>query len=155
MKKILYCVYGVFFTFIVWHVMFAIDGFDGAVKNSYKKGMDYPRQMAKKQELGLMFVGSPKQIVVGQPVDLVLDITEHAKIPVTGAEVTMEVARPASMQSAAPTTPTTEETAGKYHMHLMVPEYGHWTVTAKITIGDEEFTHEFRLYAEREKTNET
>ena len=155
MKKILYCVYGVFFTFIIWHVMYAADGFDGAVKNSFDKGMDYPVKIAKMKELGLVFEGSPKQVVVGQPVDLVLDITEHAHKPVSGAKVSMEVTRPASLDSAAESTPAMEAGAGKYQMNCTIPNYGHWLVTAIITIDDEEFIHEFRIYAEKEKTNET
>ena len=155
MKKILYCVYGVFFTFIIWHVMFAAKGFDGAVKNSFEKGMDYPRKMAKKKELGLVFTGSPKQVVIGEPVDLVLDISKYEAEPVTGATVTMEVARPASQESAAETTAAAEGSAGRYQMSCTIPNYGHWLVTAKITIDDEEFIHEFRIYAEKEKTDET
>ncbi len=154
MKKILYCVYGVFFTFIVWHVMFAADGFDGAVKNSYEKGMEYPRLLAKQKQLGIEFVGSPGQVIAGKPADIQLQITEHGK-PLTGATVSMEVARPASLQNAGAEATANEEEAGKYMMHVTIPEYGHWAVTAKIILDKEEFSHEFRIYAERANTNET
>lgn len=148
MKKILYCVYTVFFTFIVWHVMFAINGFDGAVKNSFTKGMDYPKQLEKKRELGLEFSGLPQQVVVGKPFDLVLNITGLAEKPVRGAEVVFDVSRPASQQRAAHSA-AREEQAGQYLMHMTVPEYGHWMATAKIVIGEEKFTHEFRIYADK------
>ena len=154
MKKILYCVYGVFFTFIVWHVMFAAKGFDGAVNNSFDKGMDYPRQMAKIRELGLTFEGTPKQIIVGKAAELKLRITSHGENPVTGADVTMEVARPASREQVS-VSPVIEQDAGLYATGLTVTGYGHWLVTAKIIMGDEKFTHEFRIYAEKEQLNET
>ncbi len=147
MKKILYCVYTLFFTFIVWHVMFAIDGFDGAVKNSFTKGMNYPVQLAKQKELGLVFEGTPVQVVAGKPFDLILNITGRAKQPVRGAEVAMEVARLASQETAAHSF-AGEKEAGQYLMNITVPGNGHWLVTAKIVIGEEKFTHEFRIYAD-------
>jgi len=150
MKKILYCIYTVFFTFIVWHVMFAIDGFDGAVKNSFTKGMEYPKQLAKQKELDLVFSGSPAHVVAGKPFDLVLNITGKEKSPVTGAEVDLEVARPASQQRAVRAI-AGEQKAGEYTMTVTVPGYGHWLVTAIIVIGGDEFTHEFRIYADREQ----
>ena len=154
MKKILYCVYGVFFTFIVWHVMFAAEGFDGAVKNSFDKGMDYPRQLAQIKELGLVFEGSPKQVTVGSPTELTLRITGLEDKPVSGADVVMEIARPASRQSIA-SAPVTEQAAGSYVRSLDVSDYGHWLVTAQIILNDEKFTYEFRIYAEKEQTDET
>jgi nitrogen fixation protein FixH len=154
MKKILYCVYTVFFTFIVWHVMFAIDGFDGAVKNSFTKGMEYPKQLAKQKELNLVFDGTPQHVIAGQPFDLVLNITGKEKHPVSGAEVAMEVARPASQQTAAKAT-AGEQDAGEYKMNVTVPGHGHWLVTAKIVIGGEKFTHEFRIYADKEAVQKT
>ncbi len=154
MKKILYCVYTVFFTFIVWHVMFAIDGFDGAVKNSFTKGMEYPKQLAKQKELQLVFDGTPQHVIVGQPFDLVLNITGKENSPVSGAVVAMEVARPASQQTAASET-AGEQGAGKYKMNVTVPGHGHWLVTAKIVIGGEKFTHEFRIYADKEQVQKT
>jgi len=154
MKKILYCVYTIFFTFIVWHVMFAINGFDGAVKNSFSKGMEYPKQLAKQKELRLVFDGTPQHVIVGQPFDLILHITGKEKHPVSGAEVAMEVARPASQQTAASAT-AGEGGAGEYHMNVTVPGYGHWLVTAKIVIDGEKFTHEFRIYADKEQVRKT
>ncbi len=148
MKKILYCVYTVFFSFIVWHVMFAINGFDGAVENSFRKGMEYPIQLAKQKELGLVFEGTPVQVIAGKPFDLVLHIIGREKQPVSGAEVAMEVARLASQETAARST-AGEKSAGEYLMNITVPGNGHWLVTAKIVIGDETFTHEFRIYADK------
>lgn len=150
MKKILYCVYTVFFTFIVWHAMFAIDGFDGAVKNSFTKGMEYPKQLAKQKELSLVFSGAPNHVVVGQPFDLVLNITGKEERPVTGAEVDMEVARPASQQTAARAA-AGEHEEGNYLMNVTVPGHGHWLVTAKIRIDGTTFTHAFRIYADKEQ----
>lgn len=148
MKKILYCVYTVFFSFIVWHVMFAIDGFDGAVENSFSKGMEYPIQLAKQKELGLVFEGNPLQVVAGQPFDLVLNITGREKQPVSGADVAMEVARPASQETAAHAA-ANERLEGEYLMNITVPGNGHWLVTAKIVVGEETFIHEFRIYADK------
>jgi hypothetical protein len=147
MKKILYCVYTVFFSFIVWHVMFAINGFDGAVENSFSKGMEYPIQLAKQKEVGLVFKGTPVHVVAGQPFDLVLHISGREKQPVRGAAVAMEVARLASQETAADST-AGEKAAGEYLMNITVPGNGHWLVTAQIVIDGEAFTHEFRIYAD-------
>jgi len=152
-KKILYTIYTLFFSFVIGYSVFAAKTFDGAVKHSYEKGMEYPRKVARLKELGWQFEGGGERMVSGTPVDLTLAVVDREGRPVSGLDVVMEVSRPATPEALAPLA-AREKEPGHYVADVTLPAYGHWQVVTRIHSQQEDFTHTFKIYAEKgEKEN--
>lgn len=148
MKIILYITYTLFFSFVIGYWVFASKTFDGAVKHSYTEGLEYPRKLARLKELGWRFETGTGKVSTGVPVELALGIRDKNGRPVSGLAVTMEVSRPASIEALEPAT-ARELTAGRYVAPVIIPAYGHWQVVSRIQYQQENFTHTFRIYAEK------
>jgi len=148
MPRLLMGVYALFFCFVIWYGAVASRTFDGAVKDSYEKGMAYPAQKARLKELGWTFQGGPRQLVQGEAGPLRLKIMLGDGSPVRGAEVTFAVARPASRETL-PALTAQEIEAGAYQTMVTLPGDGHWFITASIRRGQDMFTYEFRTFAEK------
>ncbi|MCK5194602.1 MAG: FixH family protein [Desulfobulbaceae bacterium] len=154
MKKILVVIYVIFIGFVAGYSVFATKTFDGAVKHSYRKGMEYPVKLARLKELGWHFQSGPGKVVTGIPVELMLAITDNNGKPVQNMSVTFEVSRPAGPDCLRPMN-AQEHEAGRYMAEMTIPQYGHWQIIANIHFNKEEFNHTFRIYAEKgESDNE-
>ncbi len=145
--RLLMVVYALFFSFVVWYGVLASRTFDGAVKDSYEKGMAYPAQISRIKELGWNFEGGPRQLIQGQAGALQLRIGSSDGTAVRDAEVELIVARPAAREALPPLT-AKESSPGVYQATVTLPGPGHWFVTATIRWRGESFTYEFRTYAE-------
>ena len=148
MKKILYVIYTLFFSFVIGYSVFAAKTFDGAVKHSYEKGLEYPHKIARLKELGWHFQGSGDKLVSGSPAALILAVVDDKGHPVTGLEVRMEVSRPASREALEPLQ-AREKEPGHYVADVTLPAYGHWQVVSRIESQQDDFTHTFRIYAQK------
>ncbi len=155
MKKLLFLIYGSFLCFIFWYGFVASKTFDGAVSHSFEKGMDYPRKVARLKELGWQFKGMPRWVPRGSEVEVGLEITGPGGKPVTGASVSLDISRPASAEAIE--TGRVEETRpGHYVSSVVFPGHGLWLVTATIVSHDDEFTYEYKIYADdKGQTNGT
>jgi hypothetical protein len=145
-KRTLFIVYAIFFSFVVGYAVFASVTFDGAITHSYEKGMEYPQKIARLKTLGWQFkVGNDRlQSGKSQPLDLWL--TTDKGQPVAGARVSMQVTRPASPDTL-PTILANEEEKGHYKGVVTLPGYGHWLVKVSIDHFEEQIEYEFRIYA--------
>ncbi len=123
------------------------------MKHSYEKGLEYPHKLARLKELGWHFKGGYGKLTSGSPVDLALDVVDNNGVPVSGLQVIMEISRPASAEALKPAT-AAEKKAGRYVADVTFPAFGHWQVVSHIHYQQEDFTHTFRIYAEKgEKGN--
>ncbi|OQX04618.1 MAG: hypothetical protein BWK76_28495 [Desulfobulbaceae bacterium A2] len=145
--RLLMVLYALFFCFVVWYGVIAARTFDGAVKDSYEKGMAYPAQVARLKELGWSFEGGPRLLIQGQADSLQLRIVKADGTVVRDAEVELIVSRPAARE-ALPALIAQETTPGLYQTPVTLPKAGHWFVTATVRWHGESFTYEFRTYAE-------
>ena len=155
MKKILLLIYGAFFCFIFWYGFVASKTFDGAVTHSFEKGMEYPRKMARLKELGWRFTGTPRWAPTGQQIEVGLEITGPDGKPVTGAAVSLDISRPASPETME-IGEVREKVPGHYTSTVIFRKHGQWLVTATIASKNDEFTYEYKLYADNKgQTNGT
>jgi nitrogen fixation protein FixH len=146
MKLVLYLIYGTFLTFVVGYSIFASVTFDGAIKGSYEKGEQYPQNLARLQRLGWQFIPGSEALRAGKSGQLDLLILDGKGAPLTGASVTMEISRPAGPQTL-PAQKAAEQQSGHYSASVNLPGYGHWLVTAQITLDGQPVEHEFRIFA--------
>jgi hypothetical protein len=72
----LFCIYGIFLSFVIGYAVFATKTFDGAIEHSYEKGMAYPLKLAQMQELNWLFQAGEHQFKTGEKTLLDLGIRD-------------------------------------------------------------------------------
>lgn len=147
MKKLLIFVYCTFLLFLVGSAVYASKTFDGAIANSYKKGMEYPKDMARLKEKGWSFAVLNPQIKAGAPAEIGLLITDKTGQPVTGAHVELEISR-LTMPETLPVQEALEGEGGRYAASVQLPVYGHWQVQARVSLAGDTVQHLFKIYAD-------
>lgn len=145
MKVTLFCIYGIFLSFVIGYAVFATRTFDGDIEHSYAKGMAYPQKLAQLQELNWRFQPGEHQFKTGEKALLELGIRDKHNKPITNAVVQFEVQRPASRETV-PTQTAKEMAPGHYATTIQVPRFGHWLVTAFVVQDQVQVEHEFRIY---------
>jgi nitrogen fixation protein FixH len=145
LKVALFCIYGIFLSFVIGYAVFATKTFDGAIEHSYEKGMAYPQKLAQLQELNWQFQPGEHQFKTGEKTLLELGIRDKHNKPITNAAVQFEVQRPASRETV-PTQTAKEMKPGHYATTIQMPRFGHWLVTAIVVQGQVQVAHEFRIY---------
>lgn len=148
MKVTLFCIYGIFLSFVIGYAVFATVTFDGAIEHSYEKGMAYPQKLAQLQELDWRFQPGEHQFKIGEKALLELWILDKNNHPVHDASVQFEVNRPAS-QETMPTQMAKEMEPGHYVTPIQVPQFGHWLVKAVVVHDQIQVEHEFRIYVNK------
>jgi nitrogen fixation protein FixH len=148
LKVTLFCIYGIFLSFVIGYAVFATVTFDGAIDHSYEKGMAYPQKLAKLQELNWQFQPGEHQFRTGEEGHLELWIRDKYNNPVHDVSVQFEVNRPASQESI-PTQTAREMEPGHYITSIQVPRLGHWLVKAIVVHDQVQVEHEFRIYVNK------
>ena len=148
MKKILFCVYGLFLTFVIGYIVYANMTFDGAIAHSYKKGMAYPQKLAQLHKLGWRFQPGEHPFRTGEKDLLELWIRDKHNNPVHNAAVQFMIYRPASLETM-PTQTAEEKAPGHYVALIQVPQYGNWLVKATVVQGRIHVEHEFPIYVDK------
>ena len=144
----LFCIYGIFLLFVIGYSVFATVTFDGAIDHSYAKGMAYPQELAKLQELNWRFQPGEHRFRTGGKTLLELWIRDKSNSPVHDASVQFEVSRPAS-QETMPTQTAKEMEPGHYVTPIQVPQFGHWLVKVIVVRDQVHIEHEFRIYVNK------
>ncbi len=150
MKKTLIATYSLFIIFLVSSAIFAAKTFDGAVDNSFEKGMQYPADLEKIATLGWHFSILNHKMTTGAPEKIDLLILDNDGNPVQGAKVTMELSL-LTKPETIPIQTAPENNPGHYIATVTLPVYGYWQIDTMITLHGETVRPAFKIYVDKEK----